>query len=706
MKFSYEWLKDLVPGIPGPKEVAELLTIHSFEVESVVRAEGDWVLDIDILPNRMADASSHRGVARELAAVLTMSHPTGKPAELKLPDESFAQDAEPQTKDLVSVAIEDTDGCSFYAARVVRGVTVGESPDWLKKQLRVLGLESINNIVDVANYVMLEYGQPLHAFDLEKLSGGIVVRKAKKGETMDALDGNTYELDSEVAVIADAKGAIAIGGIKGGAGSGVGETTKDIALESAMFDPKRIYRSSRELGIRTDASRRFEAGRTTAATIPALNRAAQLISEIAGGAVAKGFALAGSGVMDSTVVPLDPARIRGLLGYDIGDAEALRALEAIGCEVQAENDTWTVGAPFDRTDLVIEEDLIEEIGRLVGYEAVRGMAPAAAIVPSQIPDVYRWADTARDILVRLGLREVKRYSFVSVGLMETWGMAEHPVRGLENPQSADFTHLRPSLLPNLLAMAESERKSRAAVRIFEVGDAFVPEGTGRLLEFLSLGMVFAEAPKESDVHIAEAHIAFFEAKGAVEQLLEQMGITDVAFRPLDFARGKPLNDSDQFLVPSSVEAWAAGRSAEVVVDGTRVGIVGELAPEVLSRHPALGNLAMAEFNFEKIAAAANEEHEYRAPSRYPEVMRDLALLVPFDVTADEVNQLIVVSGPDWLRDVDLFDYYEGDQIPDGMKSLAFRLAYQSDEKTLTDAEVNKAQEEIDAVLKQQGWEIR
>lgn len=274
--------------------------------------------------------------------------------------------------------------------------------------------------------------------------------------------------------------------------------------------------------------------------------------------------------------------------------------------------------------------------------------------------------------------------------MKSWGMAKHPMVKMANPQSAELTHLRPSLLPNLLELTARERRERTDVRIFEVGTNFYPQSKDALYEFSALGIVLAHGSLEAPKDFVGEHAAYFEAKGVVEALLEGLGITSAAFRP--------LSEFHEF--------WAEGRSAEVIVDGIRVGIVGELAGDVQKKHKDLGSVAMVEFDLDKLANSANAEHEYRVPSKFPEVMRDVAVLVPLHVTADDVNQLIVQSGPTWLRDVDLFDYYEGDQVADGQKSLAFRLMYQSDKKTLTDRDVNDVQKEIEAALRDKGWEIR
>ena len=692
MKFSYNWLKELVQEIPGPAETAGLLTRHALEVEETERNGDDWYLDIDVLPNRMADASSHIGIAQELAAILTMQHLEWNPVQVALPDSKFDASSKAANK-TISVSIEEGAACSFYAARVVHDVSVGESPEWLKARLRVLGLEPINVIVDVANYVMLEWGQPLHAFDAEKLSGGeIIVRQAKKGEEMPALDGETYVLPPDVTVIADAEQPVAIAGIKGGAGSGVTEKTTSIVLESAVFDAQSIYRASRVLGIRTDASRRFEAGRTAADTVAALDRAASLISELTGGAVAEGVVTAGSDLMDRAAVPYDAMAAERLLGVAAPADLATRALTALGCDVEQQaDDRLAVMPPMRRTDLTIQEDLVEEVGRLIGYDVRDEQPPQGLMTPASLPDAYRWADAVRDVLASEGMQEVMRYSFVSEALMQRWGMENHPAMAeMANPQSADYTHLRPSLLPNLLEMAEAERKGRQAVRIFELGSAFMPKAPGESGEYAAVAGVLAHANLSSPDRTLGEHAAYFEAKGVVEALLESLGITDSRFVPMRETYG----------------FWALGRTAQVMSGEVFLGMVGELSAAALQGHEGMGEVAVFELHMGRLADVATEEHAYREPSKYPEVLRDVAVLVPLDTTADEVNRLMVEAGPDWLRDIDLFDYYEGDQVPDGMKSLAFRLAYQSLERTLTDAEVNEAQEKIETELRNQGWEIR
>lgn len=686
-----------------------LLTMHAFEVGEVRRESGDWVLDVDILPNRMSDASSHVGIARELAAILKVRDRTLRRTSSLLMPPTFqlSENRRRPVSQLLRVRIEDREGCSFYAGRVIEGISVKPSPPWLQRRLRAVGVEPISNVVDATNYVMLELGQPLHAFDLAKIHAEprrgsrrstmpkeIIVRRAKKGEKIVTLDGEERTLDPSVTVIADSLRPLAIAGIKGGDVAAITEETTAIAIESAHFDPKCIYRASRKLSLATDASKRFEAGRSPESTLLALDRVAALIVSLAGGSLAKGVVTAGRLPFGDRAIPFSPERAATMLGMSIEWKDAERALEAIGCTivVPRKPGIWAVTPPHDRLDLECEEDLIEEVGRLLGYENISRELPHAVLIPPAVPPRHLWADRARDILVAHGLNETMRSSFVNEAMLRDWGfdLDDRELVDLLNPQSADATILRSTLLPRLFTQAQESRRREEHVGLFEIGKVFARERATDVSERMKLAMVIAEADPLRFVSARQDRTPFYEAKGILADLCERFGLADVSWEPLT-QEGGP---------------WHPGKTAALVVDGERIGIVGELLPRIVEAHPPLGVVAASEIDLDHLADVASSEHEYREPSKFPEVIRDLAVLVPRDVLVDEVEQEIALAGKELVRDIDLFDYYEGEAIPEGMKNLAFRIIYQAYDRTLTAKEVDAVHREIERLLRARGWHVR
>jgi len=726
MKFSYAWLKELLPMLPPPKETAALLTLHAFEVGDLRREAGDWVLDVDILPNRMADASSHHGLARELRAILLVQQRGRKNASLRFPQVRLSERLGGRVGDILRVTVKDRRRCAFYGARVVTGVRVGPSPAWLQRRLRVLGLEPINNIVDATNYVMLETGQPLHAFDLDAIAPErrgalrkhLIVRKARLREKIVTLDGEARILDSSVTVIADERRALAIAGMKGGEDASIGVKTVSVALEAALFAPEYIYRASRRFGIATDASRRFEVRRSPESVVPALERAAAFIATMGGGRIAQGAVTVGSAKVSERRAPFHPERIRELLGVSVSETEARSALEAIGCAIATKKGRgangrgwWIVTPPSVRFDLEREEDFVEEVGRLLGYQRVAQRTPLALLAPALAPEAHRWAERARDVLAAQGYHETMRMSFVNEALMREWGFGRLPLVMLENPQSRDLEALRPALLPRLLSQAQQERRANAETRLFEVGAVFTPAGVNKISERVALSAVLAREKGVREHTSQLLRSVFYELKGACQDLVEHFGLTDIAWQPLDRhlnpagTRGKkePYSPFSRW---ARLDLWHPGKSALLFVDGRPAGVVGEPRPRFLEAHRMRGAVAAAEIDFTALALAASEEHEYRPASRYPELIRDIAVLVPQQVLADEVGKEIAREGKALVRDVDLFDYYEGPEVPAGEKNLAFRIVYQAQDRTLTDGEADELHKRIERMLAQHGWTVR
>jgi phenylalanyl-tRNA synthetase beta chain len=656
MLFSYNWLQSFFKkNLPKPKKLAELLSLHSFEVSEVEKKGKDVVLNIDVSPNR-GDCFSHLGIAREVSAVTGLSF-SGEAERIK-----FLGDKKLKSKDFLSVTIKNLQACPRYTARVITGVRVGSSPKYLRERLIACGLNPINNIVDVANYVMLETGQPLHAFDLEKLEGKkLIVRFAKRGEQIVSLDGEKYNLTPDILVIADSRKPVAIAGIKGGKKPEVDQKTKTIVLESANFSPRIIRRASKRLGLRTDASVRFEHGLDPNLTETACSRAAYLIQEIAGGKAIQDLIDIYPKKVYSRKIKLDLNYADALLGLKIPQKEAEAILKRLGFKIyEVKSRQIKVEIPSFRQDISIAEDLIEEIARIYGYNKIPAVFPAASLIPPKKNFNVFWENMAKDILKQAGLTEVYNYSFTAEG---------GDLIALKNPVSLEQRYLRGSLIPGLLKNVE-KNKGFSEINIFE------------------LGKVFQKPKKEKRMlcGILTGKDKFYLAKGVVDFLFQKMGISDIFYKDCQF-------------IPKSSGAsvWHRTKLAEIKSGRETLGFLGELLIEA----------AAFEIDFEKLQKLASEEHEYQPISRFPSALRDIAVLVPRGVKTVEILNKINAAGGPLVRDVDLFDVYEGEELPEGKKSLAFHIIYQSEEKTLSSKEIDELQKKIIKALEEDPeWEVR
>jgi phenylalanyl-tRNA synthetase beta chain len=663
MKFSYNWLQSFFDkNLPKPEKLAEVLTLHSFEVEDVEKLGKDFVLDIDVLPNR-TDCYSHLGVAREISAILG----------LKLREEKWRLEEDKNLKAKDFVSIRAFSGCQRYSARVIFDVKVGESPDWVKERLEVCGIKPINNIVDVTNYVMLELGQPLHAFDLEKIRGRkIIVRLARKGEKIVTLDEEEYGLDKDVLVIADSRGPIAIAGIKGGKETGISENTKIILLESANFDPVVIRRGSLKLDLKTDASIRFSHGLDPNLTEIAINRAAYLISKIGGGKVAKGILDYYPKRILSKRVKLEIEKVWSLLGTKIPKRRILKILRGLGFKVSPK---FMVEVPTFRRDISLPEDLIEEIGRIYGYEKIESKFPVSILVPPKKNSEIFWENFVKDSLVSMGFTEVYNYSFLSKEDIENFGFEKEAIE-IENPASAFYQFLRPSLIVGLIKNVQKNQTEFSEIKIFEIGKIFKDKKEKKALTGIMTGE------------------RFLEAKGVIDALLKKMGISNFYF---DFYQPTPEE--------SKASIWQIKKSAEIKIDGEEIGFLGEISKRILEKYKIKDKIVAFDIDFEKLANLATEEHEYEPFSIYPAIVRDISVLVPKNVLVEDVMNVIEETAGKLIRDIDLFDIYE--EIEEERKSLAFHIIFQLKDRAILPEEVENAfQKIVENLEKNPNWEVR
>ncbi len=639
-----------------------------------VLPSGD-AFEIEVTPNR-GDCLSVLGVAHEVAAI------TGEQvAEPPLDYDEGAEDI----ADAVAVEITDPELCRRYTCALVRGVKIGPSPEWLQRRLQEAGHRSINNVVDVTNYVMLEYGQPLHAFDLDHVrEARVVVRPAADGERFTSLDGQEHVLRPPMLMIADPERPIGLAGVIGGLNSEMTDATSNVLLESATFNAINTRRTAGALKLRTEASLRFEKGLNPDLAERAVRRATRLILETAGGAAAKGLCDVFPGKSSPPRIPFSGESLRRVLGADYPPEQVRRVLSSLGFTLEQDGgDSMIVVPPYWRTDVSIEEDVVEEVARAVGYDAVPG-EPLSGRAPDAIPQPAReLREEVRDLLVAAGLQETISYTLVS-----SEAAGDDALRPA-NPMSREQERLRTSLRPSILRIAAAVlRQPPGTVALFEVGRVFVPR-EGALPDEREIAVGVLAGPRGDSLWEQGARpLDFFDAKGLVEALLAHMGI-EAAFERTD----APM--------------LHAGRAARVLVNGETVGVVGELAPRSLAAYSlAAEPVALFELDLGKIAPAVPVLRARFQPfSRYPSAMRDLALVVDAGVSAQQLLGAIE-SEPLVVR-ATLFDLFEGGALPPGKKSLAFRLDLQSDQETLTAARLNEVVSAIvDRLERESGAALR
>ena len=652
----------------------------------------DVVFELEITPNR-PDCLSLIGVAREIRAE------TGNP--LKLPSGDL-KESETDIQELTSVTINAPDLCPRYAARVIQGVKVGESPAWLQQRLESVGVGVINNIVDVTNFVLMEYGQPLHAFDYHKLTENrIVVRRATDGEKLTTLDEVERELATDMLVIADAENPVALAGIMGGYDSEITETTCDILLESAYFNPSSVRATAKALGISTEASYRFERGADPGVVITALDRAAQLITELAGGTICEGVVDVYPGEQPLTRIQLRPERVNFVLGTTIEIAEMVQILNRLEFDVETSGDVYQVTVPTFRSDVTREIDLIEEIARVYGYDNIPTALPKGDIpVPPPNPktEVH---NRIRRFLLAAGMMEAVNYSFCDPNCFDKIRLnASDPLRDtvkLRNPLSPEMSVLRTTLLPSLLENAQHNRNHQIdTIALFEIGSVFIHNNqNGRsdlriaTLEPERVTGILAGQIGEGIYSNPYRQPDFFDVKGLVEGILEVCGIADYTLQKADTPTFHP------------------GRNAAVLLGNRQLGTFGEAHPQVLENYDLPYKAYLFEFDLEGLVDAAVFAKRFEPISIYPKVARDLAIVVDKEILSDMPTELIYTTGGDVVESVRLFDVYEGEQVPEGKKSLAYTITYHSATETLTDKAVNALHDKVVKRLNQElGAELR
>jgi len=701
VKILVSWLRDFVDVTASPEEIARTMSVRGFAVEGLEHidwnssegriAKADAVIDFEVTGNR-PDCMCVMGMAREIAAAFSL--PMRRPvARGKSGDEEDGSSLrlvslKAADKSDIDVVIENAELCPRYAGAVA-DVTVGPSPAWMQARLQAAGVRPISNIVDVTNYVLLEMGQPMHAFDFSKLGGAqIRVRTARAGESIKTLDGQMRTLTDDMLVIADAERPVAIAGVMGGADSEVAEGTAVIVFESAYFNPLSVRRTSRKLGLKTEASTRFERGSDPRLPVTAMERACALLETI------------GAGRARGTVVDRYPARveprslrlrrekINGLLGAAIPDADVKRILESLGFTLRDPStqpgasaslgtsaEGWDVNVPTRRVDVTREVDLIEEVARHYGFDRLPSAFPALTAAPPPIDPRIGRARHLRSVMTAAGFSEAMTFGFVASAAAAPFA-PEGDLVPIANPLSENFAVLRPSALPSLVdAVAHNRRREQRDVRLFEVGARFSrTAGERRSLVCACTGAAHGEHWSGG-----ARDVDFFDMKGVVERIGDALRL--------------------EVVTEAHREPWlVAGRSAAVVAGGARVGVMGQLAPAIAEAHglPTNDAVYVAEIDLDAADAAAPKAEARVEPlPRYPSVTRDISILVDDTLAADSVRATIRDAAPATLVQIREFDRYQGKGVPEGKVSLSLHLTFRASDRTLTDAETQTA---MDAIL--------
>ena len=669
MFISYEWLKELTETRFSSQEVRDRLTMVGLAIDSVEEHDSDVVLDVEVPSNR-PDCLSHVGIAREVTVI--------ENGRLHLPP-SEPIETEGRSADLTSVEIKDPDLCPRYAARLVRGVKIGPSPDWLAKRLETIGQRPINNVADITNYVLHELGQPLHAFDFEKLGGRrIVVRRAVPGEKLKTLDGVERTLTGDMLVIADGEKPVALAGIMGGEDSEISGRTTDVLIESAYFDSHSVRQTARQLGMDTEASRRFERGADCEGVLRAQQRCVELICAIAAGVATEDAIDIYPRPLSERVINLRPERVPELTSLTVRTEDIARILTGLGFANLGEaNGRLSFKVPSWRIDVEQEEDLVEEVARHTGYEHIRSELP-----PSNSSGEYQPTEmkqrSLRRALNAFGFDEAINLSFIQQDtrfeLIPSLAGHENDQPQLANPIIEDAAWMRSTLLPGLLSSVRHNLNHGIRdVRLFETGRIFSISKAGELPEeTLALGLVATGGALDEDRAQAERELDFFDLKGALEAAVDWMNLS-----PLSFA-------------PTSARHLRVGQCAQIKSgDGTSIGAIGRLAESVAASYKFRQPVYVLELDLAALLNGPAKSIQYLPLPRYPSVTRDISLLVNRNVALDEIFAVVNDQQVTDCRSVKLVGTFEGGNIPPSKRSVTLRLEYRSDERTLRDEEVEE-----------------
>jgi phenylalanyl-tRNA synthetase beta chain len=680
MLISYNWQRELTGTKLDPQEVRERLTHVGLAVDAVEARDGDYVLDVEVPSNR-GDCLSHLGIARELAVI--------EKSKVQSP-KSEVENPKGKTSELASVEIRDPDLCPRYAARVIRAVKIAPSPDWLVKRLEVLGQRPINNVADITNYVLHEFGQPLHAFDLAKLGENkIVVRRAAKGETIKTLDGVERKLESEMLVIADATRPVAVAGVMGGEESEISSATQDVLIESAWFNPGSVRRTAKLLGLHTEASHRFERRVDPEGVIGAQDRCVALICEIAGGVATEDVLDVYPAPFATRTVELRPERVAAITGLQVSRGEMLRILTALGFELVEDGAgelAFTI--PSWRHDVAIEEDLVEEVARHTGYEQIRTELPPASQA-GEYHSSERRKRALRKAMSARGFNEAICLSFTEptadFELIPDLQGREHSITPvvLTNPIIEEASCMRQTLLPGLLnSIRHNLNHGNRDVSLFETGRVFGVTAPGELpLEREAFALAATGGAILADRAQADRELDFFDLKGALESAVAAMNLP-----ALDFER-------------AAVRHLRPGQSASIHIGGSLVGSIGRLSEPIAAAYKFRQPVFLAEVDLSTLLEIEELPVLYSPLPRFPSIVRDVSLLMDRKVTVAELLRAARDEKAEHFIDAHFVGTYEGQGIPESQRSITLRFEYRADDRTLRDEEVEAIHSRLVETLK-------
>jgi len=656
MKFTYNWLKDFVDLKIAPERLAEQLTMAGLEVVSLERKGNDVVFEAEVTSNR-PDWLSILGVAREVAAI------TG--SKLKIP---VTDKIRPSAQSgALKIILEDRKDCPLYTAKIIRGIRVGPSPDWLRERLEAVGCRSVNSIVDITNYILFESGQPLHAFDWDKLNkSGIMVRRGQKGEKITTIDGEIKELSPQVLVIADERRPVAIAGIMGGKDTEVSETTKNILLEAAVFNPILVRRGKRLLGLASESAYRFERSVDLTYTEEAALTAVNLIRKLTGG-VYELSNTTGRVKISAKNINLNLVNVTRILGVKIAENRIKKILGGLGLKVILRGKgKFKVTIPAVRSDLNIEIDLIEEIARIFGYNNITATAPAVA-GSATVNTAMDLVSGVKNILAGLGLNEVITYSLIDKKLLQDSGITTSAPVEILNPLSREQEILRPSLIPSLVrCIAYNLNQKQGSVSIFEVAKVFSPGDKNGPREELALSLALCGTRSWLlEQGLVKDKLGVLHLKGITETLFRRLGIENYRFRT------------------------SGNNNIEVFLGAKKIGEFLQLARGALERFDIKNKeVAVAQLNLEEILSQLNLTRHFSPLPVYPGIFRDISLILKADILAEDLLAAIKQYATDLLERVNIVDYYQGKQIPPGYKGLTISCFYHSTRRTLIEEEVS------------------
>lgn len=677
MRVLLSWLKEYVDYEISPEELAKAITMGGVEVEEIISYDGDSILELAPTPNR-GDCLSMIGVAKEVAALINKKVKLPKVNELK---------GKKKLADFVNIKVNDKKGCKRYTSRIVNNVKIGPSPEWLVKRLDAAGIRSINNIVDATNYILLEYGQPVHAFDLELLEGNaLIIDRPNKKCKLPLLDDVEYEFTPHDILNFDAKKPIGAAGIMGGGNSGVNKNTKTLVLESAYFDPITVRKTSKRIGLASESSKRFEKGVDPDAVIVALHRLTELIVELAEGEPSIDWIDIYPNKIERKNIDLNLKDIERLLGIKLALKKITKILKSIGCNVNEETShSLKVLAPSGRPDLLRSIDLVEEVARLYGYANIPDSMPVIKASSLVKPTSFDSVRLLTNLMASIGFNEVKTYSFVSKESLAVFDLNTSVVE-LANPLTHEMGCMRPSLLPSLLDVLENNlRRQNENIKIFEINSTFFSQKNNLPKQIRKMAGAMIGTVNVGRWDQPSVDFDLFDAKAVVWAIFDRIGLKAPSIRKVQNLK---------FMHP--------GESFEIFIGKKNLGYCGRLHPNLEKQRNFPKNVYFFELDLQSILEILDKRDvKYSPVSRFPFMERDIALLVDSLVTHEEIMQTFNKKVNNLVQSIELFDIYVGRGIPEGKKSLAYRLKFGSFKRTLKDDEVDKEFHQIVEFVKKE-----